>query len=1176
MAKKKLFKTRTMKSVAALVGCMCLTLAAGIVLTACGGSNDEIFTNPYGSKTLVGYSAEYLGTAERRIPERTHDEGLPEYPKYGYTLKSVIGTSAEKVAARNALISESWVLSSVNTRIGSDGFPKNTYNKIGADGKLYLNGEDTGKTLYKHTAAVGMYEGDVADTEQAIIKKITWRPRGYTGYGITGLYAPAGEVIKFEMTAADMDATGGVQVHIGQALYNGKANNIWQAKNQMQRMPVIMNTLNVDKTTAEYDESRGVYTAYIGSFWGGPIYVRNENVTFSATISGAVRYRHLIHGYTTPEEFEENAASTAPYFDLEVWEYGVLHSGPLKYAKAFDFDNLYKAAVLWEKISLVSTQRSRQGIVFLYDPFVAAGAAVAFPGQGAVNCPSGWMSNSLNYNSITTSGAWGNLHEYNHNFQGYGVGSGGEVTNNALTLVSYSLFTKISSARGIGNYGAFGLSGWNQYTCASWALSQVTEGLYSNGKYGLAIYANLLHNFGQDAFIAMTKNSGGQSVDTWFNACMNVTHYDMTYYYNELIGYPVSGTVLDNAASKNYPMFVPAASVYQTGRTFVYDGETREVQTMRPYKIKYGEPFTVDLSPYKTEGGQYVSGSVILPRGFTYKVKSVSQPEHGNIAKTDNDYIYTFTPDSNSRSGKIKVTLEVTKTEGNIFDVQDIELLLEFEQSHEMNKYTLERSTYTYEAGSVPASATAAYESGYAGASVVSGDSINALQNSNTDVWYTYENPAPDNTVVEVKGKLYAEEEGKYRIALRGRWDIALYASLDGKEYHLVGASVTDRDKQMGTGNYFMNGANFVEACPYEDYTLEAGSWVYFKAVMKCDRRVNKLSSYIGVGWGKFIPEQGILDENNNVVGYAPERVSVSYASAYRSDYEFTVEDFEPDYEYLREYSYSYMDETEYSTYDKAGDGEEYEVKLLSDLKYGWECKPENMFDGNSGTYYHSNTGVNNQPVAVIIDMGRPIAANSMTVISRNTQPGAPKVFTLSVSDNGTDWRTVGSYSGYADGSKSVVAQFELTTFRYFNLYVTDTTYNVSGNKFLIISEIRFSESHSVLNGKLISPDDDMLTFKGDWRVEQKPSSFGHVFVGEKKAKLEFTFTGKRLAILSSSAFDIDYKVYIDGDRVDSVELAEPNGDIVAGFVSEEFEEGEHTVEIVCKGETSIDSIVIW
>lgn len=1174
MATKKIFKKRTFKGMAALVGCLCLSLAAGIVLTACGGSNDEIFVNPYQSKTLVGYSAEYLGTTDRHIPEGIRDEGLAEYPKYGYTLRSVIGTSAEQVAARNALISESWALCSINTRVGSDGYPKNTYNKIGSDGKLYLNGEDTGKTLYKHTAAVGMYEGDVSDSEQAIIKKVTWRPRGYNGYGITGLYAPAGEVVKFEMSAADMDATGGVQIHIGQALYNGKANNIWLAKNQMQRMPVIMNTLNIDKTTAEYDESRGVYTAYIGSYFGGPIYVRNENVTFSATISGAVRYRHFIQGYTTPEEFEENAASSAPYFDLEVWENGVLHSGPLKYAQAFDFDDLYKAAVLWEKVSLVSTQRSRQGIVFLYDPFVAAGAAVAFPGQGSVNCPSGWMAGSLNYNAFTTSGSWGNMHEYNHNFQGWGVGSGGEVTNNALTLVSYSLYTKISSARGMGNYGAFGLSGWNQYTCASWALSQVTEGLYSNGKYGLAIYANLLHNFGQDAFIAMTKNSGGQSVDTWFNACMNVTHYDMTYYYNELIGYPVSGTVLDNAASKNYPMFVPAASVYQTGRTFVYDGETREVQTMRPYKIKYGEPFTVDLSPYTATGGQYQSGSVVLPHGFTYKVKSVSQPEHGNIAKTDNDYIYTYTPDDNVRSGKIKVTLEVTKTEGNIFDVQDIELILEFEQSHEMNKYILERTVYTYPAGSLPQSATAAYDSGYAGASAVTGDNINPVQNSNSDVWLA--DPAPENTVMEIKGKLYAEEEGKYRIALRGRWDIALYVSTDGENYELAGSSVTDPNRTNGTGTAFMSGSNFVEACPYRDFQMEAGTWLYFKAVMKCQRNTAGRNCFIGVGWGKFIPEQGILDENNNVVGYAPERVSVAYASAYRNDYEFSVEEFNPDYAYLREYSYSYLDETEYSTYDKAGEGEEYEVKLLSDLKYGWGGSPDKMFDGNAGTYYHSNTGVNNSPIAVIVDMGRPITANSMTVISRSSQSGAPAVFRLSVSDDGTNWRTAGDYSGYQSGSRIVTATFDLTTFRYFNLYVTDTTYNISGNKFLIISEIKFSESHSVLNGKLISPDDDMLTFKGDWTVEQKSSNFGHVFVGQKKATLEFTFTGKRLAILSSAAYERDYKVYIDGKAVDSLELAEPNGAIVTGFLSPEFEEGEHTVEIVCKGETSIDSVVLW
>ena len=57
------------------------------------------------------------------------------------------------------------------------------------------------------------------------------------------------------------------------------------------------------------------------------IYVRNEGATFTTTISGGVAYSHFILGYTTPEEFEANKDSSAPYFDLEVWDNGVLHSG---------------------------------------------------------------------------------------------------------------------------------------------------------------------------------------------------------------------------------------------------------------------------------------------------------------------------------------------------------------------------------------------------------------------------------------------------------------------------------------------------------------------------------------------------------------------------------------------------------------------------------------------------------------------------------------------------------------------------------------------------------------------------------------------------------------------------------------------------------------------------------
>ncbi|MDE7107530.1 MAG: M60 family metallopeptidase, partial [Clostridiales bacterium] len=336
--------------------------------------------------------------------------------------------------------------------------------------KTYTNEQ---RRLYKHTASVGFYLGDVADNEPAVTKKITLSNRGYTSYSVTGVYAPAGEVLTVKLSGAAMNSTGGIAINIGQALYNSQANNIWAGKNAMPRMPHVLTTLRLTKDTMTYSEETDTWTGYIGSFLGGPVYVQNEAVTFTMEISGGVTYSHFILGYTTPEEFEKNNKSTAPYFDLEVWEYGVLHSGPKRYAQQFSYDDLYNAAVYWEKVSLVTTARGngyKQGIVFIYDPFVAAGAAVAFPGRSSVNCPLGWMSASLNYNAMIASGSWGNMHEYHHNFQGFGVGGGadGEVTNNSLNLVSYALFTNISAKRGITSYGAAGLGGWNNYTVGTW------------------------------------------------------------------------------------------------------------------------------------------------------------------------------------------------------------------------------------------------------------------------------------------------------------------------------------------------------------------------------------------------------------------------------------------------------------------------------------------------------------------------------------------------------------------------------------------------------------------------------------------------------------------------------------------------------------------------------------
>ncbi len=1137
-----------------------MIIIIAVSVSRCGpGVSGDVFVNKYSTTTKVGVSGEYLGTAPREIPTEVHDGGLASgYPKFGYTLNGVLGNGAEQVAARDALIAEANSLATVNTANAGGG---GGYKSIGADGTLYdangnpaldANGEP--RKLYKHSASVGLYLGDVADDEPGIIKKLTFMPRSYTSYyDVTGLYAPAGEVIKVQISEEDMKATGGIVFHIGQALYNGQANNIWTAKNQMNRLPVILNTIVIDETTATKG-SDGMYTGYIGSFVGGPIYVRDERVTFSVTISGGVRYSHFILGYTTPEEFAENAKSTAPYFDLEVWDNGVLHSGPATYAKNFGYDELYDAAVLWDKISLISTHNYNQGVVFLYESFVAAGAAVAFPGRRSVNCPMGWMSSSLNAKSFERSGAWGNMHEYNHNFQSaygrVGTGADGETTNNALTLVSYSLFTKISAARDIDNYGGAGLSGWNSYTSPAWALSRVNKGSI-NSTSGLAVYATLLHNFGQDAFMA-SRGGNSQYFINWGN---NV-HHNMSYFLSIIDGMTWGTVPIDpvDEALSDYPMFVPVSSVYQTGRSFMYDDERREINTAQPFVIEYGKPFDFDLGKYVAPNDMYESGSIVIPDGFTVRVKNVTQPTHGTVEHKGGD-VYTYTPDANSmKSGKFYVTLEIVKDDG-AFEVQDVDLILEFEQTHEKNKNMLERTTYTYAAGARPTSAVAAFDSGYAGyTDKVESDNVNKVQNSNTDIWYTNKDgdDVPVNAVVELKGKIHVDETAKYRIALRGRWDCALYISLDGQNYELAATYV-----QTAGSSGFPNLAG-----TYKDLNLSADDWVHFKAVMLTGQQGVR-ASFIGLGWGKFVPPPGIIDEDGNLVGGGEETVSVSYASAYRSTYEYPTDEFVTDYFYTREYSYSYINN------QKANERQ----TIVSSKYTPWSAerdKLENLIDGDLNTYIHTRGGVSEaNPFEVVVDMGESKPVNRMVLYSQNRGDlQVARSFVLAGSDNGTDFFMVGEFSDVANKGSTVTVDFDEKSFRYYRLTVSK-----SSGGYLIITEIVLNKTVEILGGKLISPDDRSIAYKSNWSVSSVRSYFGHVYVGKKGATATFEFVGNRFAVMSqSAAFD----VYIDGEKRESIPL-DGKGKYDPAFISQELTQGKHTVKIVCTANgAEIDSLVYW
>ena len=117
--------TKKIKIVAIVALAAILLIAAILGIGAIVGTGTNAVAWKNTTKTpKVMYYSEYLGTVERNIPSTMENGGLPEYPKYGYTLKSVLGDA--NVSKRNELISESWQLCSVNTSIGNDAYPKKT------------------------------------------------------------------------------------------------------------------------------------------------------------------------------------------------------------------------------------------------------------------------------------------------------------------------------------------------------------------------------------------------------------------------------------------------------------------------------------------------------------------------------------------------------------------------------------------------------------------------------------------------------------------------------------------------------------------------------------------------------------------------------------------------------------------------------------------------------------------------------------------------------------------------------------------------------------------------------------------------------------------------------------------------------------------------------------------
>ncbi|MDE7182180.1 MAG: M60 family metallopeptidase [Clostridia bacterium] len=1074
------------------------------------------------------------------------------------------------------------------------------------------------RKLYKHTAAITHFGGGLSDDEPRIVKTITAVTHTkLASTQLTGLYAPAGEVIKIEMSKADYLAANGIKVYIGQNYNLDQQVSMETSGNGIKgtglnRMSDILSVFLINNSTITVDENSDTVTAYVGSFLGGPIYFRSVDINtsrnISVTISGAVRYQHFILGATTKEEYEANAQSTAPYFDLEVYD-SVRFTTPRYDAfKNLTYQNCTDAAVLWDKISEVSTRVAPNGlsaassqVYIIGDCYIAAGAAFANPGRNGVVCPPGWLAGSLNYNSFVNSGDWGTMHEYNHCWQSYGVGSGGEVTNNATTLVSYSLYTRISQSR-TANPGWN--PGWNRFTDPAKSLGELlTLGKDGSKRYDLSLYATLLHNIGQDNFVASARGGRESGSTVYYNQLVNATHYDMTYYFTDVLNFGVAETVggegnpgtignlqqsaVDAVKEKNYPVFVPVSSVYQVGRSIIKDNEKQYITTAQPFNYGSGE-FTMNFNNQNNfKEGSFKSKGLVIPDGFTAKVVGVTQPENGKVEMLENNYV-KYTPKNGEDglySGNFRVKLRITKDDGR-FIVEDVDLVINLKQSTDTN---LQRTTYVYDdAAKVPATdavynaATKSFDFGEY--STTETRKNVCTQETNTQIWQagwnydddTYDKDSknyrvmPNNqTLQTMEGVMYFSNPGTYRFTLKGRGKATLYLSYDGGATWESALTIA-----RTSGNAYINSE-------YSEHELTTkGSYVHFKVVLL----VTKENDFFAVGVSS-------KQTDGTFSAFANAKDAFTNPDIHKLLLAESSKKFETEYHFTNEYKYSYSKEDKYWASGNT---------FISVSHKPWDAGQPitNMFDGNVNSYYHSEKDVyitEEKPFELVVDLGAVKKVNRVAfngyknAVGNN---GMVKTFKIYGSTDNKNWSLVTEQTDSPANAKNMTFNFDTAEIRYYKLVVTKT----DNGRYFAMNSIVFSYLEAYNDGHVVSPSDFCVRYKGDWSVENKLSNFGLSYMANAGDSVELHFNGTRFAYfaeLGNNYGTVD--IYVDGNLIaENVSLSAGNGghdsnildrfnvkvsecSLAYMYKGDALTKGDHTVKIVGKsGSFNVESFAYW
>lgn len=565
-------------------------------------------------------------------------------------------------------------------------------------------------TLKKHPIAdyQYLYANRVLDSTQAV-EKIFNLDLTQPGFITTGLYIPAGETLTIDFPGlTDKEVSDlNLQVVIGE---NDAVNmNLDFSQTDgwsrgQYRMPKMKLVTKIDKASFKF-----------GSPFGGIIHINNtkqQSITSALmTINGAIEALHYIHGYTTQEEWNRLIKEAqAPIYDVSsdhMKFIGPKHTlSPFlpKAEKREDNYYPYESIRLFDKMAqdalytINDNDKWLQPVRHTFSNFVPYGAACSYVRAFYVVAPWSWSNGFASYESINTAGAWGIMHENNHQHQNgvWGFNGHGEVSNNVLTLISYLKYTDINTQT-IG-----GDTGGHLYKLNGTSIVNTTNNQFNdstaNGRNGFDTdYSLLLSQFGVDALQQTIRSysntstlaANGKAV-TPFPTKLNSDGVPISrnakfiYRMSEITGYNFAPYALNvklitqadcdlinnEEAIKNLKEYIPSLSGYASYTKY----NTTPYTTNKNFNDEsYGQDLYVDkwddhhtnfnYATSRNDGFKYVGRPNVIKKnkktgkyenaefnlketdikGYeTTSVKLIKKPK-GKIAD-NNDGSYTYTP----------------------------------------------------------------------------------------------------------------------------------------------------------------------------------------------------------------------------------------------------------------------------------------------------------------------------------------------------------------------------------------------------------------------------------------------------------------------------------------------------------------------------------------------------